>query len=36
MSSRFVRWLTGAGVQRAVFRFPRGHLPNLGDFFLGM
>jgi cytochrome P450 len=29
MSSRFVRWLTSAGVQRAVFGFLRGHHPNL-------
>lgn len=29
MSSRFVRWLTGAGMQRAVFGFLRGHHPNL-------
>ncbi len=29
MSSRFVRWLTGAGMQRAVFGFLRRHHPNL-------
>lgn len=29
MSSRLVRWLTGADVQRAVFGFLRRHHPNL-------
>ncbi|WP_375768884.1 cytochrome P450 [Archangium gephyra] len=29
MSSRFVRWLTGSDVQRAVFGFLRRHHPNL-------
>ncbi len=29
MSSRFVRWLTGADMQRAVFGFLRRHHPNL-------
>ncbi|OJT19065.1 hypothetical protein BO221_36760 [Archangium sp. Cb G35] len=29
MSSRFVRWLTGADMQRAVFGFMRQHHPNM-------